>query len=123
MQVYIDLQIVALEPYPLEGHSKESYVARWANGELLTIRPIFEEKISNLRKHKLHICVFEFPPLVIKTRVGPNKYSYTGLEVSLLQELARLLNFTVDFYEPPQGERWGTDVSMGGSFFMWQLHG
>lgn len=105
------MQVVALDPYPLEGHSKESYVGRWANGELLTFRPIFEEKIANLRRHTLQICVFEFPPLVIKTEIAPKKYDYTGLEVNLLKELARKLNFTFNFYEPPEGERWGTDVS------------
>lgn len=113
--------MVALDPYPMEGHAKESYVARWSNGELLTMRPIFEEKISNLRGHTLDVCVFEFPPLVIRKEVGRNKYEYSGLEVDLLAELSRLLNFTYKFYEPPQGERWGVDVRYLKKYFISNL--
>ncbi|CAL8122620.1 unnamed protein product [Orchesella dallaii] len=109
-QLFVSLQVVALDPYPVAGNGKESYVGRWANGELQTIRPIFQEKIDNLHGHKLKVCLFEFPPLVIKTEVAPGKYEYSGVEVDILKEFSTHLNFTYEFYEPPEGERWGTDL-------------
>ncbi|OXA59201.1 hypothetical protein Fcan01_05349 [Folsomia candida] len=105
------MQVVALDPYPAPGHSKQSFVARWKGSEYTSVvRPIFQEKIDNLRGNKLIACVFEFPPLVIKTEIAPGNYTYTGQEVRIFQEFATLLNFTYDFIEPPNGTKWGIDA-------------
>ena len=62
---YAALQIAALDPYPAQGSPKQFFVARWINsGFSARLRPLFKEKIDNLRGHKLEACVFEFPPLV-----------------------------------------------------------
>ncbi|XP_035704331.1 ionotropic receptor 21a-like isoform X2 [Folsomia candida] len=107
----MELQVVALDPYPAPGHSKQSFVARWKGSEYTSVvRPIFQEKIDNLRGNKLIACVFEFPPLVIKTEIAPGNYTYTGQEVRIFQEFATLLNFTYDFIEPPNGTKWGIDL-------------
>jgi hypothetical protein len=108
----MELQIVGLDPYPLPGHSKQSFVARWKGSDYTAlVRPLFQEKIDNLRGNKLVAAVFEFPPLVIKTEVAPGVFEYTGQEVKIFQEFARILNFTYEFYEPPEGEKWGMNVS------------
>jgi len=107
----MELQVLALEPYPLPGHSKQSFVARWKGTEYTAnVLPIFQEKVNNLRGNKLIACVFEFPPLVIKTEVSPGKFVYSGQEVEIFKEFAKILNFTYEFYEPPEGEKWGTAV-------------
>ena len=108
----MELQIVALDPYPAPGHSKQSFVARWKGKNYTSlVRPIFQDKIDNLRGNTLRACVFNFPPLVIKTEVAPGKFEYTGQEVKIFQEFAAILNFTYEFYEPPNGSRWGVDVN------------
>lgn len=103
--------MVALDPYPLQGNSKQLFVARWKGSDYTSLlRPIFQEKIDNLRQNTLRACVFEFPPLVIKTEVEPGKFVYSGQEVKIFQEFATILNFTYEFFEPPNGSRLGIDV-------------
>jgi hypothetical protein len=108
----MELQIVALDPYPIPGHSKRSFVARWKGSDYTSfVRPIFQEKIDNLRGNTLRACVFDFPPLVIKTEISPGNFTYSGQEVKIFQEFASLLNFTYEFFEPPNGTRVGVNVN------------
>jgi len=108
----MEIQVTGLDPYPLPGHSKQTFVARWKGANYTYFgRPIFQEKIDNLRQNKLVAAVFEFPPLVIKTEVAPGIFEYGGQEVKIFQEFAKILNFTYEFYEPPEGEKWGMNVS------------
>ncbi len=106
------LQIAALDPYPLPGQPNQYFVARYINGKIEALAPIFVVKTDNLRAFKLKVCTFEIAPLVIKREVKPGEFDYTGLEVTILKELARYINFTYEIYEPNGTERYGLDVSL-----------
>ncbi|CAG7719859.1 unnamed protein product, partial [Allacma fusca] len=108
------LQIAALDPYPGPYQQKHVFVARWSGSKFTArTRPIFQEKIDNLRGHKLKAIVFEFPPLVMWQEVKPKKFAYTGLEVKIFHELSNYINFTYDIYELKGSERWGQDLGDG----------
>ena len=106
----ITLQVAALDPYPLQGQPNQYFVARYVNGKIESIGPIFVEKTDNLRAFKLRVCAIEIAPLVIKREVQPGEFEYTGLEVTILNELSKYINFTYEIYEPNGTERYGTDV-------------
>ncbi|GFO15876.1 glutamate receptor ionotropic, kainate 1 [Plakobranchus ocellatus] len=51
-------------------------------------------------------------PYVYRHTKSNGEYEYTGFCIDLAHELARTLNFTIDFTEPPDGG-WGADTGNG----------
>lgn len=68
----------------------------------------FNEKSNrHLNGVKLNVAVLQHTPTVYK-----QGYDYFGLEIDLVNTLSSSMNFTIDFYEPPDAERekWGRNV-------------
>ncbi|KAK7051121.1 hypothetical protein SK128_002882 [Halocaridina rubra] len=65
-------------------------------------------------QQRIKVITFEFPPSIIYQRdaKGQLRYRY-GWEVTLVEELAAIFNFTVAYIEPAPGEMWGVVLPNG----------
>ncbi|XP_063218686.1 ionotropic receptor 21a-like [Bacillus rossius redtenbacheri] len=98
-------------PFPFS--SRQSLVPfrvnTWSRGLFRYATQLFPEKTSNLRGQKLRIALFEHLPGSIKTSPtkfqnvetieGNNLIGYEGLEIEVLQTIAKSMNFEFDIYE------------------------
>ncbi|KAK4326020.1 hypothetical protein Pmani_003443 [Petrolisthes manimaculis] len=62
----------------------------------------------------IKVATFEFPPAIMYRRQdGKKSISRYGGEVAVMKALANVMNFTINFVEPPPGELWGSRLSNG----------
>ncbi|GFR83294.1 glutamate receptor [Elysia marginata] len=61
---------------------------------------------------KFIITTNMWDPYVYRTTKSNGEYEYTGFCIDLAYELAKTLNFTIEFTEPPDGG-WGADTGNG----------
>lgn len=71
----------------------------------------FDHHLNGL---KLIVAILEHTPTVFKTTVSRGDIAtveYSGLEIDLIQTLSSAMNFSIEFYEPPDlDEKWGRKV-------------
>ncbi|KAL8566804.1 hypothetical protein ACOMHN_052202 [Nucella lapillus] len=79
----------------------------------LTVRHAFPNSRHGFNQRPLLVGTKEWPPFVEKTVDKSGKPHYSGISMNLLLELARVLNFTTVFVEPPGGEWWGSQNESG----------
>lgn len=70
-------------------------------------RPLFYDKTRDLLGEELRAVVIEHIPAII--RLNDTHAQYTGVEAEMLLALSKAMNFTIAYYEPPNGDRdkWG----------------
>ncbi|KAG7160063.1 glutamate receptor ionotropic, kainate 2-like [Homarus americanus] len=83
-------------------------VTSWKRDNFTTRRSPFPDKTSDLRGAVLKVVTFEWEPstLYYRQRNGSVHHLY-GRDVEVVRALAPIFNFTIQFIEPPNGERWG----------------
>lgn len=106
-------------------HAKDAFLQnRWImdsnnTGHFLHSVSFFPEKFpKNLHGCPLIVSTFELPPLIMRTNTtegDPNNIIYDkGLEIQILTELAKSINSSLKFREPPpDGGKWGWDLGNG----------
>ncbi|KAK4297655.1 hypothetical protein Pmani_029943 [Petrolisthes manimaculis] len=86
-----------------------SRVATWRKGRFTSSRTFFPEKTANLQGATLNVVTFEYRPSTIYYRTANNSVAFHyGRDVEMVKAVAPVLNFTANFIEPPNGEKWGT---------------
>ncbi|XP_068248905.1 probable glutamate receptor [Palaemon carinicauda] len=113
-------QIIGIVNGEAEGHLKiyrnELYwgrrgvvkIADWRGDSFLRRPTFFPNKVSNLRQVVLNVSTFEYPPATIYRRSSDGSLLFKyGRDISLVETLAEVFNFSVSFKEPGPGELWG----------------
>ncbi|XP_066985542.1 probable glutamate receptor [Macrobrachium rosenbergii] len=109
----------------VKGSSPEWLIYRnqlyWGNGVALANRwrvhrftsnaEIFPDKISNLKGATITLITFGFAPHVLYGRGKGGQHAGRDMQVAFA--LSRVLNFTLEFREPPPGELWGSKLENG----------
>ncbi|KAK7084147.1 hypothetical protein SK128_027038 [Halocaridina rubra] len=87
-------------------------LSTWKGGTFSSA--LFPDKLANLQGATLRVVTFEFEPSVLyfRERDGKMKYPY-GIDIEVVSALSTVLNFTLEFVEPPPGELWGEDTGNG----------
>ncbi|XP_055543347.1 uncharacterized protein LOC129728898 [Wyeomyia smithii] len=65
-----------------------------------------DESVISLMNRFLKVGIVEFRPFTIIHELH-GSWIYSGLEVTFVRTIAERLNITVQFYQPPGGEKWG----------------
>ncbi|XP_042203118.1 ionotropic receptor 21a-like isoform X1 [Homarus americanus] len=85
-------------------------VARWAVGGLTHISPMFQDHIRDFHGHVFHTVTMDFAPFIDYTRTQDDPGGLTtptdSMDVRILKEAARALNFSFILREPSDGQ-WG----------------
>ncbi|XP_071518339.1 ionotropic receptor 21a-like [Panulirus ornatus] len=78
---------------------------------------LFPDKLSDLQGAVLKVSTFHFAPCNFFHRAenGTVMLRY-GMETEVVKTVARVLNFTLEFTEPPNGENWG-EMYENGSWY------
>ena len=61
----------------------------------------------------LKVGCFHFPPFTFKTELQDGTFDYSGVEVSLVTEIAYSLGLKPEFHSPNDGKAWGTVYENG----------
>ncbi|XP_045132353.1 glutamate receptor ionotropic, delta-2-like [Portunus trituberculatus] len=88
--------------------------ATWKNGRFSSPVSPFIDKISDIRGSVLKIAMFEWEPSTLYRRNegGVLEYLY-GRDIEVIRALADVFNFTAEFVETYDGEKWGYPLSNG----------
>ncbi|KAK4308281.1 hypothetical protein Pmani_020034 [Petrolisthes manimaculis] len=83
-------------------------VTTWRHHRFTSHSQLFPDKLSDFRGAVLKVATFEFPPSIMYYEAdnGTLLYRY-GEEITIVQNLAQTLNFSVRFAEPADGDTWG----------------
>ncbi|MPC14416.1 Glutamate receptor ionotropic, delta-1 [Portunus trituberculatus] len=74
----------------------------------------FADHLKDLFGIPLKVVTFEFEPSVLYYRDSSGKVEFPfGIDIEVVNALARTLNFTIIFEEPPKGELWGVEGDDG----------
>ncbi|XP_069960351.1 uncharacterized protein [Cherax quadricarinatus] len=94
--------------------SQVAHVTTWTGHTFTSRDTPFPDKISDLRGTVLKVVTFEWEPstLYYRARNGTVLYLF-GRDVEVLRALAPVFNFTIQFIEPPNDERWGSLLPNG----------
>ncbi|XP_071514444.1 ionotropic receptor 21a-like isoform X2 [Panulirus ornatus] len=78
---------------------------------------LFPDKLADLQGAVLKVSTFHFAPCNFFHRAenGTVLLRY-GMEIEVVKTVARVLNFTLTFMEPPNGENWGEELENGSWF-------
>ncbi|XP_067636321.1 uncharacterized protein [Eurosta solidaginis] len=74
---------------------------------------LFPNKVKNLYGCPLSVALFNVPPYIILPRPNQSELLFGGTEGQLLHLLANEINFTVDYFVPPNNELRGLVLENG----------
>ncbi|XP_071544649.1 glutamate receptor U1-like isoform X2 [Panulirus ornatus] len=91
-------------------------IATWRRDKFTSQVDLFPDKLSDLRGAVLKVLTFVWEPSIFyfRTENGTLLFRY-GVDIDLTKTLSHVLNFTIQFEEPPNDERWGR-LTENGSF-------
>ncbi|XP_042883436.1 glutamate receptor ionotropic, delta-1-like [Penaeus japonicus] len=98
------------------GAASVFLVDTWRDGRFLKGRNLFPEKLDDLQGFPLRIATFEHPPSVVYRHDDndPQKVlDRLGVDMQIVQTLARARNFSLEFTEVSQDELWGHELPNG----------
>ncbi|KAK4308279.1 hypothetical protein Pmani_020032 [Petrolisthes manimaculis] len=97
-------------------------VTTWRHHRFTSHSQLFPDKLSDFRGAVLKVATFEFPPSIMYYEAdnGTLLYRY-GKEITIVQNLAQTLNFSVRFAEPADGEAWGHFINDSWTGMMGEL--
>ncbi|ROT64949.1 Variant Ionotropic Glutamate Receptor [Penaeus vannamei] len=86
----------------------------WQGGKFTTTTPLYPDLLNDLRGAPLTVVTFPWEPSVIykedKKDGTPVRY---GRDIRVVETLAKVMNFTLAYTEPPEGELWGNKLENG----------
>ncbi|XP_052126932.1 uncharacterized protein LOC113216004, partial [Frankliniella occidentalis] len=101
-------------PAPIQGVMVTRRLDIWRRGAFRQNADLFRDKTSDLQNQTLAVVTFEHVPASYKLRHVANEHGdvtsgFSGLEVQVMQALARAMNFVPRLYEAPGAsrEQWG----------------
>ncbi|KAK3876187.1 hypothetical protein Pcinc_019008 [Petrolisthes cinctipes] len=91
-------------------------VTTWRHHRFTSQSQLFPDKLDDLQGTVLKVSTFEFPPSIIYYRDdnGTLLYRY-GEDISVVKNMARVLNFTAHFRKPVDGYKWGSQKANNGT--------
>ncbi|XP_064101712.1 uncharacterized protein LOC135212196 [Macrobrachium nipponense] len=89
-------------------------VNTWMGNGFSARNGLFPDKTFDLTDVTLTACIFPWPPSVMyyTDESGKTLFRY-GLDIAVIEALAGAMNFSVNYVEPPEGERWGEAAADG----------
>ncbi|XP_064101780.1 ionotropic receptor 21a-like [Macrobrachium nipponense] len=98
----------------LFGSWEVTKVATWWHTAFTTEVRLYPDKLSDLKGVMLKCVTFEWKPSVFyyRSKNGTVLFRY-GIDIGVVQTLSNVLNFTVQFEEPPAEEYWGREEQNG----------
>ncbi|XP_050740074.1 ionotropic receptor 93a-like [Eriocheir sinensis] len=100
----------------LYSHLGTAQVTTWTGTRFTLPRPLFPEKLENFNGANLKVVVVEYNPAIFYLRDGRGSIvDRYGLDIEVIEAMARLFNFTPRYIESPPGELWG-ELLPNGSF-------
>ncbi|XP_042213450.1 ionotropic receptor 21a-like [Homarus americanus] len=87
-------------------------VTTWRGHRFTSQVDLFPDKLRDLQGAVLKAVAFEWKPSVFYQRAknGTVLLRY-GIDIGVVKTLAQVLNFTIQFEEPPEGQHWGYIVN------------
>ncbi|KAG7173506.1 Glutamate receptor ionotropic, delta-1-like 30 [Homarus americanus] len=87
-------------------------VTTWRGHRFSSQVDLFPDKLRDLQGAVLKAVAFEWKPSVFYQRAknGTVLLRY-GIDIGVVKTLAQVLNFTIQFVEPPEGQHWGYEVN------------
>ena len=86
----------------------------WENGEFIRNNELFPKKYEDFKGFTLNVATFDHPPSVVYTydddNVIKNRF---GVDMQIVQTVAKAMNFRLNFIEVSKKERWGYQMSNG----------
>ncbi|KAG7173507.1 Glutamate receptor ionotropic, delta-2-like 23, partial [Homarus americanus] len=97
-------------------------VTTWRGHRFTSQVNLFPDKLRDLQGAVLKAVTFEWKPSVFYQRAknGTVLLRY-GIDIGVVKTLAQVLNFTIQFEEPPEGELWGREENGTWSGMMGKL--
>ncbi|XP_045598944.2 probable glutamate receptor [Procambarus clarkii] len=91
------------------------HITTWRRHSFTTQVDLFPDKVSDLRGALLKVVTFVWEPSVFYQRAedGAVLFRY-GTDILITEALGQVMNFTIQYQEPPNGEMWGL-VSTNGT--------
>ncbi|XP_068216666.1 ionotropic receptor 21a-like [Palaemon carinicauda] len=90
------------------------FLDTWVNGSFLNRKQLFKKKFDNFQKRPVRVATFEFAPSVVYAKDDDGHVvSRLGVDMEVIQGLAVIKNFTVEFIEVSYEEKWGTKYPNG----------
>ncbi|XP_071532715.1 glutamate receptor ionotropic, kainate 2-like [Panulirus ornatus] len=88
--------------------------ATWSRHGFTSHYTPFPDKTSDLLGAVLKVVTFEWEPSTLYHRAKNGSVTHLfGRDVDVVRALAPIFNFSVQFIEPPNGERWGSRLNNG----------
>ncbi|ROT70514.1 Variant Ionotropic Glutamate Receptor [Penaeus vannamei] len=86
----------------------------WRNGSFTSQKPLFPDKLNDLGGVVVKVVTFEWKPSTFNQlgRDGEVEDRF-GVDIEVVRAVAKVLNFNIEFVEPPQGELWGSRMPNG----------
>ncbi|XP_060537072.1 ionotropic receptor 21a isoform X2 [Cylas formicarius] len=90
------------------GSSKPMVLTSWYGGNFTRPMNLFRPKMRHgVSGHRFVISVAHQPPFVIKQQTNNDEQEYEGIEIRLIELLAEMYNFTIDYREAPNAKLLG----------------
>ncbi|XP_066941538.1 ionotropic receptor 21a-like isoform X2 [Macrobrachium rosenbergii] len=90
------------------------FLDSWVNGSFLNRNRLFAKKFEDFQRMPLRVATFEFAPSVVYARDESGRIvTRLGVDMEIIQGLAVIKNFTVEFVEVSYEEKWGTKYPNG----------
>ncbi|XP_042232939.1 glutamate receptor ionotropic, delta-2-like [Homarus americanus] len=87
------------------------HVTTWRRNTFTRQVVLFPDKLADFQGAVLKVVTFSFAPhMVVGGEGGPARY---GRDFQLVTALAKVLNFSLSFTQPPGGELWGRKLDNG----------
>ncbi|KAG7162872.1 Ionotropic receptor 93a-like 24 [Homarus americanus] len=107
--VYYDSLALSLLTRPNLKQLK--HVTTWRRNTFTRQVVLFPDKLADFQGAVLKVVTFSFAPhMVVGGEGGPARY---GRDFQLVTALAKVLNFSLSFTQPPGGELWGRKLDNG----------
>ncbi|XP_050697659.1 ionotropic receptor 21a-like [Eriocheir sinensis] len=89
-------------------------VSTWRGDRFSSPALIYQDRLTDLKGARLKAVTFEWAPSVFYYRdsAGSVVFRY-GTDIGVLDTIARVMNFSVEYEEPPLGEWWGREEENG----------
>ncbi|XP_063587837.1 glutamate receptor ionotropic, delta-1-like [Penaeus indicus] len=86
----------------------------WQGSKFTTTTPLYPDLLNDLHGTSLTVVTFPWEPSVIykESKKDGTQVRY-GRDIGVVETLAKVMNFTLTYTEPPEGELWGNKLEDG----------
>ena len=92
----------------LKNDKELTVVNIWNNGEYTWNTSVYPKgRLDNLKGVAIRVTSFNYPPTCYKENPENEDEEYQGIEVRILKDISKSLNFTYKIRNPTDGKRWG----------------